>query len=93
MFSIGPFHHSAGQPAGFFDSLFPQEPLPSDAVPSAPAPAVADRPAMGLGRQALAMVLLVALTLGVNSAAGLWALSDHATRSAPVQVASAHSPS
>ncbi|MEH3144486.1 MAG: hypothetical protein PGN34_03855 [Methylobacterium frigidaeris] len=40
------------------------------------------------------MVLLVALTLGVNSAAGLWALSSHAGHSGPsVQVASAQAPS
>ncbi|MBY0299291.1 MAG: hypothetical protein K2X71_25185 [Methylobacterium sp.] len=72
MFSIGPFYRSAGQPAGVYTSLLPLEPEPFDAV--APAARSAAPAAPTFGRHALTMVLLVALTVAVQSAVGWWTL-------------------
>ncbi|ACA20465.1 hypothetical protein M446_6197 [Methylobacterium sp. 4-46] len=70
MFSIGPFHRSAGQPAGIYTSLLPLEPEPLETeaagVPAVPAPV--------FRRHALVTVLLVVMTLAVQSAVGWWTL-------------------
>ncbi|WP_407519121.1 hypothetical protein [Methylobacterium oryzisoli] len=72
MFSIGPFYRSAGQPAGVYTSLLPLEPEPVDTTAPAARSAVPAVPA--IGRQALTMVLLVALTVAVQSAVGWWTI-------------------
>jgi hypothetical protein len=98
MFSIGPFHRSTGQPAGFYPSLLPLEPEPLvGAATPQPSPAPAE-PSMA--RHAVSMLVLLCLTLAVNSAVGWWTLPGKAPALAPsaktaptIHVSSVRSPS
>ena len=94
MFSIGPFHRPASQPAGIYASLLPLEPEPLDCAPAPrrePSPAPSE-PSMT--RHAASMLVLLGLTLAVHSAVGWWTLPGKAPSGAPaVQVATARAPS
>ncbi|MFE1602235.1 hypothetical protein [Methylobacterium sp. ID0610] len=70
MFSIGPFHRPSGQPAGIYTSLLPLEPDPLE-ITAGSAPS---KPAPTFRRHALTTVLLVVMTLAVQSAVGWWTL-------------------
>ncbi|GJD49271.1 hypothetical protein OPKNFCMD_2001 [Methylobacterium crusticola] len=83
MFSIGPFHRSAGQPAGIYASLLPLEPEPLDLRPATPRGSQPIPAAPGLGRHAVSMALLLGLTLAVQSAVGWWTLPGKAPALAP----------
>ncbi|GJD60546.1 hypothetical protein CS379_04075 [Methylobacterium frigidaeris] len=100
MFSIGPFHRPAGQPAGYYGSLLPLEPEPLDCASASrrePTPTPAE-PSMA--RHAVSMLVLLCLTLAVHSAVGWWTLPGKAPILAPsaqtaptIHVSSVRSPS